>query len=94
MAPSCICTDQYELSLETFKSVDSPIDIPVIDHGAIKAKSLIADALKNRVEAIDHNVCGAGDEDAFFVADLGEVYRQHLRWKNHLGRVKPHYGEL
>jgi ornithine decarboxylase len=34
-----------------------------------------------------------GEEDAFFVADLGEVYRQHLRWKKNLGRVKPHYGK-
>lgn len=28
---------------------------------------------------------------AFFVADLGEVYRQHLRWMEHLPRVIPHY---
>jgi ornithine decarboxylase len=26
------------------------------------------------------------------VADLGEVYRQHLRWKLNLPRVKPFYG--
>lgn len=28
---------------------------------------------------------------AFFIADLGEVYRQHLRWVKHLPRVIPHY---
>jgi ornithine decarboxylase len=27
------------------------------------------------------------------VADLGEVYRQHLRWKLNLPRVRPFYGE-
>jgi ornithine decarboxylase len=27
------------------------------------------------------------------VADLGDVYRQHLRWKLNLPRVKPFYGE-
>jgi hypothetical protein len=27
------------------------------------------------------------------VADLGEVYRQHLRWKRNLPRVKPFYGK-
>jgi hypothetical protein len=26
------------------------------------------------------------------VADMGEIYRQHLRWKMNLGRVKPFYG--
>ena len=33
-------------------------------------------------------------EDAFYVADMGEVYRQHLRWKMNLARVKPFYGML
>jgi ornithine decarboxylase len=88
MAPSALTpNDLYQLSYETFNCTDP------IDHGGLKAKQLICDALKNRVEAIDHDVCEVGDEDAFFVADLGEVYRQHLRWKTHLGRVKPHYGQ-
>jgi ornithine decarboxylase len=53
---------------------------------------LIGQALKSRVETIDHDTCDVGEEDAFFIADLGEVYRQHLRWKKNLARVKPHYG--
>jgi len=56
------------------------------------AKELIGDALRRRVESIDHEFCEPGDEDTFFVADLGEVYRQHLRWKLNLPRVKPFYG--
>lgn len=52
---------------------------------------LIGNALRERVENIDHENCEAGDEDTFFVADLGEVYRQHLRWKLNLPRVKPFY---
>ena len=32
-------------------------------------------------------------EAAFFVADLGHVYRQHLRWKRCLPNVTPFYGE-
>lgn len=55
------------------------------------SKALIGAALQERVRAIDTNTCDAGDEDAFFVADLGEVYRQHVRWKKHLPRVTPHY---
>ncbi|KAK3904975.1 pyridoxal-dependent decarboxylase [Staphylotrichum tortipilum] len=55
------------------------------------AKELIGHALRERVENIDHDYCEAGEEDTFFVADLGEVYRQHLRWKLNLPRVKPFY---
>jgi len=55
------------------------------------AKELIDDALRDRVENIDHEICDPGEEDTFFVADLGEVYRQHLRWKLNLPRVKPFY---
>lgn len=50
------------------------------------------DALKKRIERIDTDACEAGEEDAFFVADMGEIYRQHLRWKMNLKRVRPHYG--
>jgi ornithine decarboxylase len=59
---------------------------------ALSPKRLIGDALRNRVENIDHEFCDPGEEDTFFVADLGEVYRQHLRWKLNLPRVKPFYG--
>lgn len=44
------------------------------------------------MKGIDTDICEAGEDDAFFVADMGEVYRQHLRWKLRLKRVKPHYG--
>lgn len=32
-------------------------------------------------------------EAAFFVADLGVIYRQYLRWKKALPHVTPFYGE-
>jgi ornithine decarboxylase len=57
------------------------------------AKQLIGEALRERVENIDHEFCEPGEEDTFFVADLGEVYRQHLRWKRNLPRIKPFYGK-
>lgn len=59
--------------------------------GFVDPKLLIGQALRQRVESIDHESCDPGDEDTFFVADLGEVYRQHLRWKRNLPRVKPFY---
>jgi ornithine decarboxylase len=57
------------------------------------AKELIGKALKERVQNVNGDVCEAGEEEAFFVADLGEVYRQHIRWKMNLARVTPHYGK-
>ncbi|KAI0146362.1 ornithine decarboxylase [Xylariaceae sp. FL1272] len=61
------------------------------NHGAVTAKQMIGDALRQRVTSIDHESCDPGDEDTFFVGDLGEVYRQHMRWKKNLPRVKPFY---
>lgn len=55
---------------------------------------MVKHALLQRVDSIDTDICEPGEEDAFFVADVGEVYRQHLRWKMNLKRVKPHYGKI
>ncbi len=60
-------------------------------HGEPSPKQLIGDALRRRVENINHEFCAPGDEDTFFVADLGEVYRQHVRWQLNLPRVVPFY---
>ncbi|KOS17103.1 Ornithine decarboxylase [Escovopsis weberi] len=65
--------------------------MPLAEHVENAAKHMIRDALDQRVQAVDHEQCEPGDEDTFFVADLGEVYRQHLRWMKELPRVKPHY---
>lgn len=67
---------------------------PTEEHGqdGVKlAKEMIGAALQKHVQAVNTDDCEAGDEDAFFVADLGDVYRQHLRWKKHLGRIIPHF---
>ncbi|KAL6879102.1 pyridoxal-dependent decarboxylase [Trichoderma novae-zelandiae] len=58
---------------------------------AVDPKQLIGEAFHQRVRAVNHELCDPGEEDTFFVADLGEVYRQHLRWKRHLPRIKPFY---
>ena len=50
-----------------------------IRHGIIRA-ALATDAQKTNAET------------AFFVADLGQVYKQHLRWKKCLPNVEPFYG--
>lgn len=49
--------------------------------------------LKASLANIDVDGCAADGENAFFIADLSEVYRQHLRWMRELPRVVPFYGE-
>jgi ornithine decarboxylase len=94
MAPSAINLPQEDqFPLKDNLSFDTYSVRSVDNHGAWTSKQMIEEALKSRVKAIDPDTCDVGDEDPFFVADLGEVYRQHLRWKTNLPRVKPHYGE-
>jgi len=106
MAPSAITTtleDYGTLSLTTpviYPSIStiehdtSPVKHQLHHNGQSIAKQMIGHALQEHVQDIDEDTCEAGDEDAFFVADMGDVYRQHLRWKKNLKRVKPHYGQF
>lgn len=65
-----------------------------LSQSRLAAKKLVLDVLKKRAAEVNIDNCGPGEEDAFYVADMGEIYRQHLRWKMQLGRVKPFYGEF
>jgi ornithine decarboxylase len=101
MAPSAIQFHEYSDENYLLNKLNSPTclksaivesaetygDLPNVS----LSRRLIGNALGRHIEGIDGDTCDAGEEDAFFVADLGQVYRQHLRWKLHLNRVKPHY---
>lgn len=94
MSPSAITAIETTPSLTSINSYyekSSYIEFSL--NGGNIPKQMIGDALKEKVENIDHDICEPGDEDTFFVADLGEVYRQHMRWKKNLSRVKPFYGK-
>ena len=91
MAPSAIeISETYNEDIPRRKSLSGPADQGSI---AGDAKSMVRQVMDERIANIDHQICQPGDEDAFFVADIGEVYRQHMRWKKNLKRVKPHYGQ-
>lgn len=92
MSPSAIIIHENNNNLDSIESY-YPKDSYIELNGANTPKNIIGNALKQRVENIDNDTCEADDEDAFFVADLGEVYRQHIRWKRNLPRVKPFYGQ-
>ena len=93
MAPSA--TFEYQDNQPNFKKANF-IDLHHGDHeintNGLAYKALVQRVLKEQISAIDTDTCEAGDEDAFYVADVGEIYRQHLRWKMKLARVKPFYG--
>lgn len=49
------------------------------------------DSLPSVRTLLEHKALHEGLEDAFFVADLGAVIRQHKKWQNCLPRVEPFY---
>ncbi|KAG0033498.1 hypothetical protein BGZ81_008325 [Podila clonocystis] len=51
----------------------------------------IRDMLQAQLQSFDPKSEDAEAENAFYVADLGEVYRQHLRWKALLPRIEPFF---
>ncbi|ORY87538.1 pyridoxal-dependent decarboxylase [Protomyces lactucae-debilis] len=58
------------------------------------ARACVKRALEDQLARIEHegqNPDNIENGAAFFVADLGEIVRQHLRWQQNLPRVVPHY---
>lgn len=97
MAPSAITTTYEEIyDLEHyFNNLKLVTEVNSGKHNKIQgltSKEAVLDVFKKRIAEINVDSCQPGEEDAFYVADLGEVYRQHLRWKMNLARVKPFYG--
>ena len=91
MAPSALCLEEHlDYLTDPVKAILANEYLKIRDHHA--SHTLIEQALKQRIDDIDDDTCEVGGEDAFFVADLGEIYRQHQRWKVNLNRVSPHYG--
>ena len=53
---------------------------------------LIDFLIQTRLSNLGQNGVSIEDDEPFFVADLGQVIRQHRRWKRHLPDVLPFYG--
>ena len=93
MAPSAVIDYQESINFgNKVNYIDGRHGDNEIAATGLASESLIQKVLKERIAHIDVDTCEPGEEDAFYVADLGEVYRQHLRWKMKLARVKPFYG--
>ncbi|KAF7194688.1 Ornithine decarboxylase [Pseudocercospora fuligena] len=95
MAPSAILYDLSE-TLTSKKSSHAHRNAfnPSQSRGlaaSIASGLLVEAAIEQQIAAHGHETCDNLDDEAFFVADLGEVYRQHIRWKQHLPRIRPYF---
>ena len=70
-----------------FKSAPSSPDVNVHNRS-------VSEVFEQRLESITNQKWESDQENAFFVGDLGEVVRQHIRWKSLLPRIEPFYGKL
>lgn len=85
-----VCTIKNDLNSRDLLGQVSKHGDDLLQSG-LTAKESVLHVLKKRAAEVDTDRCEPGEEDAFYVADMGEVYRQHMRWKMNLGRVKPFY---
>lgn len=96
MAPSAILTHPKDTITESYTfSPDTGCNYGEIKDNFVihrkNPKALIKETLQQQIAQIDTDCCEPDEENAFYVADLGEIYRQHMRWKTNLPRVKPFY---
>ncbi len=90
-----------DISILKNNSLDKMAPAPLIHHHdhathighqiPLHSRALTKDAFRSRIESIDTDICESNAESAFFVSDLGEVYRQYCRWVRNLPRVEPFY---
>lgn len=93
--------DPYSIEDHAFKIPKNPAENPSGDfqpvggqslsHVAEKSETLVKQELLAQVDQVDHDVCDAGDEDSFFVADLGQVANAYRLWQAKLPQVHAHY---
>ncbi|EDO18701.1 hypothetical protein Kpol_1055p58 [Vanderwaltozyma polyspora DSM 70294] len=55
------------------------------------AHEFIFNSLKKRIESINEDTCAPGEENSFFVCDLGELEKLYKNWKLELPNVQPFY---
>jgi len=59
---------------------------------AFNPDELATFVIQARLDLLDDESGRVEDDEPFFVADLGQVYKQHQRWTRNLPAVQPFYG--
>src|SRR5580700_11593170 len=68
----------------SFSDEKKTLHVPSPEESAVE---LISHAIRKRIDGLNPDTCKPGDDDSFFVADLGQVFRQHLLWHQTLPRI-------
>ena len=69
--------------------VSTPVLKSILGHEVYRGST--TQQFKSALSDIDVDACEADGENAFFVADLAEVYRQYIRWRRELPQIIPFY---
>lgn len=68
--------------------------LPKAAHLPIVHSGSIIDNFREVLKNIDIENCEVNDDNAFYICDLAEIYRQHLRWNTALkGRIEAFVGK-
>lgn len=87
-------SDAEILPLPTRANRPTLVVPPAAPLATIHSGSIIGN-FRAALEGIDIDECEAHGENAFFVCDLAEVWRQHQRWQRELGdRVDAFFGKF
>lgn len=66
-----------------------PVNLPIVHSGST------IDNFREVLKNIDLDTCEENGENAFYICDLAQVYRQYLQWQDILGgRVEAFLGKL
>uniref|UniRef100_A0A672ZDQ0 Orn/DAP/Arg decarboxylase 2 N-terminal domain-containing protein n=1 Tax=Sphaeramia orbicularis TaxID=375764 RepID=A0A672ZDQ0_9TELE len=61
-------------------------DEPQYSVGLLEGGTALCDVIDNHI--YEQTLC---EKNAFFVADLGVIMRQHVRWRTHMAQIRPYY---
>ncbi|XP_073341302.1 antizyme inhibitor 1-like isoform X1 [Pagrus major] len=61
-------------------------DEPQYSVGLLEAGTTLCDVIDNHIYEQT-----LSEKSAFFVADLGVIMRQHVRWRTHMAQIRPYY---
>jgi hypothetical protein len=66
--------------------------VPSLESSLPISNKPVHEVIREKLDSIHDDRWESDEENSFFIGDLGEIYRQHLRWQSLLPRIEPFYG--
>jgi len=95
--PSTNSRDRELSTWSVIRYTDRPDDAPYLEaKGSQRLPLLSSGSVEHRIReriiqaSLDQTV---DSEQAFYVADLSVVYKQYMKWRDHLPHIQPFFGE-